>query len=257
MAAATASGSTAVPIMPIMKPIHVSRQCSAAFVMTSPCDRRRGRDAGDPAPPAQSRTGSVPASGSSVGLASAQDAPSSIHSSAPGRSNAGARDGDGVEPRDDTRPADALPLPATPIAPLTRTGHGPVKKALEGTGGALDAIVAVMASQPSIEPGEEGWSGPVPSRLTPFLEPLARPLPLLARGAALDARHALSVFLPVTVEAQHGEPPPHARMEATEAQNAGLLRCHLQVAFGCLGATEHKTGLSHASNPEVPNYIPF
>jgi hypothetical protein len=27
--------------------------------------------------------------------------------------------------------------------------------------------------------------------------------------------------------------------------------------FGCLGATEHKTGLSKALDPNVPNYIPF
>ena len=30
-----------------------------------------------------------------------------------------------------------------------------------------------------------------------------------------------------------------------------------KTVFGCLGATEHKTGLRQALNPKVPNHIPF
>jgi hypothetical protein len=58
-----------------------------------------------------------------------------------------------------------------------------------------------MPSQPSSEAVEEGFPRPMPIRLNPFLDPLARSLPCLARGAAFDTRHALSVCFPVKFEA--------------------------------------------------------
>jgi hypothetical protein len=61
----------------------------------------------------------------------------------------------------------------------------------------MDSIVAIMPSQPSIEAVEEGFPRHLPIRLNPFLDPLARSLPFLARGAAFDTRHALSVFFPL------------------------------------------------------------
>jgi hypothetical protein len=60
---------------------------------------------------------------------------------------------------------------------------------------------------------------------------LARPRPLLASGAACAPRHALSVCLPDKFDAPHGEPPRHARLNAPAAQETGLLRGSLQVAF--------------------------
>ncbi|MGH2670269.1 MAG: hypothetical protein ACRDH5_14330, partial [bacterium] len=81
-----------------------------------------------------------------------------------------------------------------------------------------------MTSQPSIKAAEEGFPRHMPIRLHPFLDPSARTLPFLASGAACDPRHALSVFFPETCEAQKGEPTRLAWMNATEAQEAGLLR---------------------------------
>ena len=95
----------------------------------------------------------------------------------------------------------------------------------------MDSIVAIMPSQPSIEAVEEGFPRHMPIRLHPCLDPLARSLPLLARGAAFDPRHALSVFLPIKFEASKGEPSCHARMKAAEAPDAGLLRGDLQFEF--------------------------
>jgi hypothetical protein len=84
-----------------------------------------------------------------------------------------------------------------------------------------------MSPEPSIEALEEGSTRHMPIRLHPCLDPFARTLPLLASGAAFDARHALSVFFPEKLEAQKGEPARHARMNATAAQDTGLRRCHL------------------------------
>jgi hypothetical protein len=95
----------------------------------------------------------------------------------------------------------------------------------------MDAIVAGVSPQPCIETGEAGVSGHMLMRPKPCLDPLARPLPLLARGAAFDTRHALSVFCPEKFEAPKGDPPRHARMQATEAQEADLLQCHRQCEF--------------------------
>lgn len=150
-----------------------------------------------------------------------------VDAAAPGCGDAGTLDGDGVPPLEETRPAKALPRPATPIEPRRRPGRGPVKEMLEGVGVAMDSIVARRSSQPRIETGAEGFAGPVPIRRHPFLEPLARPLPPLARGAALDARHAVAVCFPVNFDAPNGAPPRQARMEATAAQHAGLRRCDL------------------------------
>jgi hypothetical protein len=135
-----------------------------------------GRDAGYPTPPAQSRTSSFPASGSSVGLASAQDGRSSVHASALGLGNARSLYGDGIQQLGEAWPAETPPFPATPIEPLKGTRHSPVKEAMEGVGVAMDSIVAIMTSQPSIEAVEESFSRQMPIRLNPFLDPLARSL---------------------------------------------------------------------------------
>jgi hypothetical protein len=85
-----------------------------------------------------------------------------------------------------------------------------------------------MTSQPSLETVEEGVPRQMPMRLAPCLDPFARTLQFPASRAALDTRHALSVFCPETCEAHTGEPARHAWMNATDSQDAGLLRCHFQ-----------------------------
>jgi hypothetical protein len=95
----------------------------------------------------------------------------------------------------------------------------------------MDARVAVVTSPSNIQTAEEGVSWHMPIRLNPCLDPFARALPCLTSGAAFDARHALSVHFPEEFEAPEGEPTRHAGMKATEAQDAGLLRCDLQVEF--------------------------
>jgi hypothetical protein len=102
---------------------------------------------------------------------------------------------------------------------------------MEGMGVALDSRVAIMTSQPSIEAVEEGVPRHMPIRRNPFLDPVARSRHFLARGAAFDPRHALSVFFPVKFEASKGEPSCHARMKSAEAQAAGLLQGDLQCEF--------------------------
>lgn len=74
----------------------------------------------------------------------------------------------------------------------------------------MHALVVVVPSQSSIQTAEEGFSWHMPMRLHPFLDPLARPLQCLARGAAFDTRHALAVLLPKACEAHDGEPTPQA-----------------------------------------------
>jgi len=186
-------------------------------------DCLRGRDAGSPAPPAQTRTCSFPASGSSGGLAAAQDVLSSNHASTPHLGEAGPLDVVGVQDLGEAPPADAPAFPASPIEPREGTWHGPVTEAIEGASVAMNPIVALMSPEPSLEAVEAGWTWHMPVRLNPFLDPLARTLPFLASGAACDTRHSLSVFCPETFEAHKGEPPRHARMKATAAQDTGLL----------------------------------
>ena len=95
----------------------------------------------------------------------------------------------------------------------------------------MDPIVAIMTPQPSSESFEEGLTRHRPIRLHPFLDPSARTLPLRVSGAAFDTRHSRSVFCPDTFEAHQGEPVLHAGMKATEAQDTGLLWCHLSFEF--------------------------
>ena len=147
-----------------------------------------------------------------------------MHSSAAWLSEAGALYGDCVQQLGEALPADAPPFPTTAIEPRKRTFHGPVKEAMEGVGVAMDSRVAVVTSQPSLEAVEEGFPRQVPVRLNLFLDPFARTLQFLASSATFDTRHARSVFFPEKFEAQKGEPPRHARMKATEAPDAGLLR---------------------------------
>jgi hypothetical protein len=90
----------------------------------------------------------------------------------------------------------------------------------------MDPIVAIMSPQPSVEALEEGVTRQMPIGPNPFLDPLARTLQFLASGAAFDTRHALSVFCPAKFNAPTGEPARHARMNAAEAQEPGLLRCY-------------------------------
>jgi len=87
-----------------------------------------------------------------------------------------------------------------------------------------------MTPQPHMELSEEGVPRQMPLRLHPCLHPFARTLPSLASRAAFDTWHSLSVFLPETCEAHTGEPTRHAGMNAAEAQEACLLRCHLPCA---------------------------
>jgi hypothetical protein len=35
------------------------------------------------------------------------------------------------------------------------------------------------------------------------------------------------------------------------------VKAGFREVYGCLGATEHKTGFSKALDPKVPNHIPF
>ena len=95
----------------------------------------------------------------------------------------------------------------------------------------MDSIVAVVTSQPSREAVAEGFPRHMPIRLNPCLEPFARTLQFLASRTALDARHSLSVFFPEKFAAQKGAPARQAGMQATEAQDAGLRRRHLQCEF--------------------------
>jgi hypothetical protein len=188
--------------------IRCSMPCSKDNIFVTTCHERfrglRGRDAGYPAPPAQTRTCSLPASGSSVGLAAAQGGLSSEHSPRPHLGHAGSLDGDCVQELGEALPADTPPFPATPIAPLGGTVHGPGKDAREGSGVAMEPIVAIVTSQPSIEAVEESVPGHMPIRLNPCRAPSTRTLQFLASGAALDPRHALSVFLPERCEAHIG-----------------------------------------------------
>jgi hypothetical protein len=135
-----------------------------------------GRDAGYLAPPAQSRTCSFPASGSAVGLTSAQGGCSSIHAWASVLGHVGALYGDCVQQLGEALPAAAPPFSSTPIEPLKSTFRGPVKEAREGVGVALDSIVAIVTSQPRIETVEEGCSRHMPIRLNPCLDPSAHTL---------------------------------------------------------------------------------
>ena len=95
----------------------------------------------------------------------------------------------------------------------------------------MHPIVAIMSPEPSIEAAADGLTWQMPVRLNPFLDPFARTLQSLARGAAFDAGHSLSVFFPEKFEAPKGDPARQARMKATEAQDAGLLRGDLQFEF--------------------------
>jgi hypothetical protein len=95
----------------------------------------------------------------------------------------------------------------------------------------MNPIVAILSPAPSMEAAEEGLTWHMPLRLKPFLDPFARTLPFLASGAAFDAWHSLSVFCPEKFAAQNGEPARQARMNATEAPDAGLLRRDLQCEF--------------------------
>ena len=69
----------------------------------------------------------------------------------------------------------------------------------------------------------------MPVLFDPCRYPSARRVELLARGASLDARHALAVWHPVQLESQKREAPPHAGMETTEAQEVGLVWGDLEV----------------------------
>jgi hypothetical protein len=88
-----------------------------------------------------------------------------------------------------------------------------------------------MTSSPSLEAVEEGLTRHMPIRLHPCLDPFARMLPWLARRAACDPWHALSVFCPERCEAHTGAPARHAGMNATASQEAGLLRGSLPCAY--------------------------
>ena len=110
-----------------------------------------------------------PASGASVGLASAQGGLSSIPSAAAWLSNAGALDGDCLQDLGEALPAEAPPVPSTPSEPLKRACHGPVEEAMEGVGVAMDSRVAVVTSQPSREAVEEGVPRHMPIGLNPCL----------------------------------------------------------------------------------------
>jgi hypothetical protein len=95
----------------------------------------------------------------------------------------------------------------------------------------MDPLVAILSPQPSVEAWEEGGTRPRPLGLNPCLDPCARTLHFLARGAAFATRHARSVFFPEQFTAQTGEPARHAWMKATAAQDPGLLRCYRSFAF--------------------------
>ena len=88
----------------------------------------------------------------------------------------------------------------------------------------MDPSVALMTPEPSLEACEEGVTRQMAIRLDPGLAPVTRTRPLLARRAALDPRHALSVVFPEPGEAHTGNPVLQAGMKATAAQEAGLLR---------------------------------
>ena len=191
---------------------------------TSWLRRLRGRDTGDPAPPARTRTGRVPAAGAAVGLASAPGVRSSAHASTPPRGQAGSRAGVGGPDLGHAGPADTPACPATPMAPRAGPVQGPVTDASAGAGVALHPRVARMSPAPSGATVAAGVTRPRPGRRHPCLEPWARPALLLARGAACDPRPSRSVCVPEPCAAHHGAPAAQARMPSTAAPAAGLLR---------------------------------
>ena len=67
--------------------------------------------------------------------------------------------------------------------------------------------------------------------LQPFLASLDTASQLLLGRPAPHPRRPLAVSLPVKLETEKGEPPFAARMESTEAVDAGFLRGHRQTEF--------------------------
>ena len=126
-------------------------------------------------------------------------------------------------------PGKALPLPTAPIAPFEHTAHGAFEEAVQRAVVAVQTIVGVMASQPDVQLPVEHASRQVPVLFDPCRHPSARRMELLARGASLDARHALAVWHPSKLESQKREAPPHAWMETTETQEAGFVGSNLEV----------------------------
>ena len=119
----------------------------------------------------------MPASGSSVELASAPGVRSSNHSSVPDLRYAGSLDVDCVQSRDVALPAATRPLPSTPIEPLACTFYGPVKDAREGVGVPMDPRVALMT--PQAERGEPrffgAWCGPTVRTVSAIAFPSSHP----------------------------------------------------------------------------------
>ena len=190
-----------------------------------------GRNAGDPAPPAPSRTCRWPASGAAVGRASAPGGRSRNPASAPDRGESGSREGDGLQDRAGARPAATLPLPPPPLEPRAGPWYGPVQAARAGVSVPLAPIVALMPPPPRRASCAEGVTRHMPIRLHPCRAPSARTRPFRARGAAFDPRHALAVCCPATFAAQPGDPARHAGMHATASPETGLRRCPLACAL--------------------------
>jgi hypothetical protein len=128
-------------------------------------------------------------------------------------------------------PGKTLPLPPAPIAPVKHPAHSALDKAIQGAGVALPTVVGVVASQPAVPlPGERA-SRQVPVLCAPCRDPPARRLELLARGTPLATWHALAIWPPVPLASPKRDASPHARMQATEAQEGGLVGGALEVAL--------------------------
>jgi hypothetical protein len=131
---------------------------------------------------------------------------SSKHPPALSLSDAGAHYLHALEDLGKSLPVETPALATSPIEPLERTVHGPVVEAVKRAGVASYAKVVVVPLQPAVETPEEVVSRPMPVLLDPCLDPPARRLQFLARGASFYPRCPLTGFKPVEFEAQEGEP---------------------------------------------------
>jgi len=126
-------------------------------------------------------------------------------------------------------PIEAATLTPSPVEPLECTDDGPVVEAVQRTRVAPNAVILVVPPQPPVESSKELPARQVAMLLNPCLDPPARRLQPLARGASFHPRYPLPVRHPIELKPQEAEPSLHARVKAAESQDTGLLRGNLET----------------------------
>ena len=150
-----------------------------------------------------------------------------------------------VQALGERRPGTTLPLPTAPMAPVQRTAQSALDTAVPGVVVAWHPVGGVVAPPPPVQPPGARASRQVPGLVDPCRYPSARRLELLARGAALDTRHAVAIWPPRPRASQQRDAPPQAGLDTTAAQAGGVSGATWRLHGGSRGgnARDHRSRL--------------